>query len=175
MDDKQLLVSSNNPNPYDPVVSQPHQSQQYYSPGAANYHTGDHQVYAAQSQGQYGVHSHSVVVSAQPQSITSLDVKETWSTGLMNCGDDIPSCLLECFLGPFAKGNLATRLGQPFMYGFCCGFHFSTAIRPYFRAKHNIQGDLLNDCFVTAFCGPCNMCQISREMDRREYPKGCLY
>ncbi|XP_077974439.1 cornifelin homolog [Styela clava] len=70
---------------------------------------------------------------------------------------------------------MATRLGESALHGCCCGFHFSSVVRPYIRAKHNIQGSLMEDCCMSCWCHSCNMCQISRELDRRSYPKGCLF
>ncbi|XP_039257545.1 placenta-specific gene 8 protein-like [Styela clava] len=101
--------------------------------------------------------------------------RSKWSTGLCGCCEDTKSCLCAYFCFPCFFCNLATRFGDSCAYGWCCPHHFVTVARPYLRARHNIVGGLCDDCCVTFCCTQCVLCQISREMDHRGYPKGCMF
>ncbi|XP_039251748.2 placenta-specific gene 8 protein-like [Styela clava] len=116
-------------------------------------------------------YSHTTIITAP---VSQQMDRSLWSSGLCACMTECSSCLLTAFCTVCFTANLATRMGESCLYGYCCAPHFASTARPYFRGKENIVGSLAGDCCIGFWCGCCNICQISRELDRRGYPKGCM-
>lgn len=111
-----------------------------------------------------------IVVNQQPTG---------WSSGLCSCCDDMRSCCCVWWVGSCYYACIANRMNESGCVG-CCGHPAGCvpgghlAMRAAFRNKHGIAGDICSDCVAVTWCLPCVMCQLSREMDVKGYPRdGC--
>jgi len=112
------------------------------------------------------------VVINQPTS-NEREQLRPWSSNKCDCCEDCHSCLCVLFFGSCFTSCLATRMGENSCTP-CCVPGGVIAMRSVLRSKNNIQGSICNDCCDLIFCGPCSLCQMSREMDRLGLPnKGC--
>uniref|UniRef100_A0A670ZBI7 Placenta associated 8 n=2 Tax=Pseudonaja textilis TaxID=8673 RepID=A0A670ZBI7_PSETE len=48
----------------------------------------------------------------------------------------------------------------------CCGA--TVAMRTRYRTMYRIPGSICLDCLTVTFCGPCNLCQLKRDINRRK-------
>ncbi|XP_021362857.1 cornifelin homolog A-like isoform X1 [Mizuhopecten yessoensis] len=102
--------------------------------------------------------------ASNPLMLTGLQGHRKWTTGLFGCFDDIPMCLLTLCCLPFVECKNASRLEE------CCCIPYcvpggTIIVRARLRTIGGIQGSVCNDCMTLACCGPCAVCQMSREMD----------
>ncbi|KAM3923198.1 cornifelin homolog A-like [Leptodactylus fuscus] len=90
----------------------------------------------------------------------------TWSTGLFQCCDDIPICLLGCLCPITFPCYLSALFGEMCCLGMLPGAMF--ALRTGVRERYKIPGDLLNDYCAICCCLVCALCQMAREIKVRE-------
>jgi len=93
-----------------------------------------------------------------------------WRSGLCGCFNNCSTCLLVLLFGPCFGANLARRHGECCCVG-CMGVGI-VALRTKTRTENNIVGSICSDMETVACCGPCALCQLSREMDAEGYPAG---
>eukprot|EP00760_Papus_ankaliazontas_P035594 PhM_4_TR7924/c0_g1_i1/m.41294 len=126
-------------------------------------------------------HHSGVPVGTVPYS-TSMPGQPDFSTGLCDCGNDPASMWLDstfchyCTVGYQYEMIHNHRFGMnPFMCMapliadiFCTGglamLTVLTMLRGDVRRRYSINGDACTDCIMSAFCTPCTICQITREM-----------
>ncbi|XP_028417387.1 cornifelin homolog B-like [Dendronephthya gigantea] len=99
-----------------------------------------------------------VTVTTQPGGLRN------WNSSLFSCFDDIKTCLCGCCCSCCLAIQVATRMGESCLFPLCCPGAL-LAMRAKLRGEQNIQGDLCNDAIVVECCGPCALCQMSRELD----------
>ncbi|XP_041466948.1 cornifelin-like [Lytechinus variegatus] len=90
-------------------------------------------------------------------------VPRAWSSGLLQCFDDIPSCLIGFFFHPCHQCCIASDMGESCCVPMCLPGPL-ISMRALHRGRHNVQGSLLNDCCTSIFCGWCAGCQLAREV-----------
>ncbi|KAG8504344.1 Placenta-specific gene 8 protein, partial [Galemys pyrenaicus] len=82
-----------------------------------------------------------------------------WQTGLFDCCSDMGLCgaclpiVLSC--------QIASDMHE------CCLCGGSIAMRTMYRTRYGIPGSIFNDYVTLAFCYPCALCQLKRDIDRR--------
>ncbi|XP_003724503.1 cornifelin [Strongylocentrotus purpuratus] len=86
-----------------------------------------------------------------------------WNSGIFECFNDIPICLCGLFLGTCYQCCVSTEMGEHCCVPICTPGALGV-MRAQIRGRHNIRGTLMNDCCMTTFCGPCTLCQLSREV-----------
>ncbi|XP_021362900.1 cornifelin-like [Mizuhopecten yessoensis] len=96
--------------------------------------------------------------------LTDIQGHRDWTTGLCDCFADIPICLLTWWCLVCVECKNASRLGE------CCCMPYCVPggtinVRSRLRTIGGIHGSVCNDCMTLACCGPCAVCQMSREMD----------
>ncbi|CAK8672933.1 unnamed protein product [Clavelina lepadiformis] len=137
----------------------------WYSPNQGPYPPNNTNVVVVQpSAGPYTSQT-TTVVTQQPV------IKRPWSSQLCDCFNDMNSCFMTFCFGHFYLACVAQRMGEHCCVG--CGLPGMWPMRTAMRERHNIEGDMCNDCCVSYWCGLCAICQLSREMDRLGYPKNC--
>ncbi|XP_046568000.1 placenta-specific gene 8 protein-like [Haliotis rubra] len=87
-----------------------------------------------------------------------------WSTGKFGCATDCGSCLCTWCCLPCMLCRLAERMDECCMMPFCV-LGSLVAMRTKVRTMGGISGSICKDCLSVACCGPCIVCQMSREMD----------
>ncbi|KAJ8044689.1 Cornifelin-like B [Holothuria leucospilota] len=112
-------------------------------------------------------HTTTTVITNQPGAGGTVIMKTSereWSSGTFACFDDIGSCLAAFCCEPFFECYVANHAGE-----FCClpmcvpGA--SIAVRTKLRTQYGIRGSICNDCLIYAFCTPCVLAQMKREID----------
>ncbi|XP_069802818.1 cornifelin homolog [Dendropsophus ebraccatus] len=91
----------------------------------------------------------------------------SWSTGLFQCCDDIPICILGCLCPAFLPCYLSTLFGEMCCFGTLPGAMF--ALRTGVRERYKIPGNLMNDYCAICCCLVCALCQMAREIKGREW------
>uniref|UniRef100_A0A8C4RWW7 Cornifelin n=1 Tax=Erpetoichthys calabaricus TaxID=27687 RepID=A0A8C4RWW7_ERPCA len=105
------------------------------------------------------------VVNRQPQS-TNVHRTTDWTTGVCECFDDMPVCLL----GTFVPCVLACIISK--QYGEClclpCLPGTLMSLRTGIRERHHVQGSIVEDWFMLCCIPHCALCQMSRELKIRQ-------
>ncbi|XP_075695111.1 cornifelin homolog [Rhinoderma darwinii] len=91
----------------------------------------------------------------------------SWSTGLFQCCEDIPICILGSLCPIFLPCYLSSLFGEMCCFGMLPGAMF--ALRTGVRERYKIPGDLLNDYCAICCCLVCALCQMAREIKGREW------
>lgn len=86
-----------------------------------------------------------------------------WNTGLCDCTDDVPTCLLGWCCGLCLACQVSQDMGESVCVP-CCVPLPITMLRTKWRTQQNIQGSIMEDCLTDAFCGACALCQLAREV-----------
>ena len=104
-----------------------------------------------------------------------------FSTNLCECCGDCKTFWFSFFCPCFQYGRNVNQFGHPpifdstdegfntfvyfFMDSMCCfGIVMSAVLRGDVRDKYGIKGNVVKDFFASAFCRPCTLAQISREV-----------
>ncbi|XP_007440925.1 placenta-specific gene 8 protein [Python bivittatus] len=85
-----------------------------------------------------------------------------WQTELCDCGSDCRICLC----GAFCFCCLGCKVAKDMDECCCCGP--AVAMRTRYRTLYNIPGSICSDCVTVTCCGPCNLCQLKRDINRRK-------
>ena len=96
-----------------------------------------------------------------------------WHTGVCDCTNDCASCCITywCPCVQYGLNNEKIENGSCCLCGLvycvlipcsCCTTWYQ---RNKVRAKYGIVGGACSDALLSFFCGPCLLCQISRELD----------
>ncbi|CAB3988131.1 Hypothetical predicted protein [Paramuricea clavata] len=105
-----------------------------------------------------------VVIQQQPAAMV-VQGPRGWSTGMCACFDECGVCLVglcSClFCLPFIECQVSGAARECCCVGICCPI----ALRTKIRTRHNIQGDIVEDCCAIACCYYCAMCQMQRELN----------
>ncbi|KAM5132294.1 cornifelin homolog B-like [Mantella aurantiaca] len=108
-------------------------------------------------------------VNTQPQMVQLISTtasSSSWNSDVFDCFDDCGVCLC----GTFFPLCLACKVASD--YGECCCLPVLggavLAMRTGIRERHRIPGTICNDCVCLTFCGPCTVCQMSRELKVRK-------
>ncbi|XP_078493439.1 cornifelin homolog B-like [Ciona intestinalis] len=91
-----------------------------------------------------------------------------WSSSLVDCFLDIPSCCLGLFCTRCLACWVASRYNETCCLGWCGGPTL-VALRTKIRADHDIQGSICHDCTCMVCCEPLVLCQMHRELNRQGY------
>ncbi|CAJ0917788.1 unnamed protein product [Ranitomeya imitator] len=91
----------------------------------------------------------------------------SWSTGLFQCCEDIPICILGSICPFFLPCYLSALFGEMCCFGMLPGAMF--ALRTGVRERYKIPGSLLNDYCAVCGCLVCALCQMAREIKGREW------
>jgi len=109
-----------------------------------------------------------------------------FSTGLFDCCADPGGCglcLCSAFCPCYQYGKNVEKMGSQVTCGGSCGgaccFYYLMSLsglqfvpqfitRGELQRQHGHTTDAVSDCLVTACCGPCELCQASREIDIRQ-------
>ncbi|KAJ7954679.1 Plant cadmium resistance 2 [Quillaja saponaria] len=104
-----------------------------------------------------------------------------WSADLFECGEDVPTCCMTCFLPCVTFGQIAEVLdegktscvGQGFAYGLLmiiqCHWLYSCVYREKLRQKFGLSSDPCADCCTHCCCEPCALCQEHAELKHRGF------
>ncbi|XP_069057507.1 cornifelin homolog A-like [Pleurodeles waltl] len=105
------------------------------------------------------------IVTNQPQSMGYGTHTNTWHSGMMDCMDDMGICLC----GTFVPCILMCRISKKFGENLClpCLPGSLLALETAMRERWHIKGSICKDFFCQCFCGPCVLCRMAREVDRR--------
>lgn len=98
-------------------------------------------------------------------------IPRQWSSGLCEFEEGYKSLICTICCPSCLAARIACRLKNSCFHSFCCWCYVDMIVRPYVRAKHNIDGTFANDMLICIFCQPCSRLQISRELDRLGYDK----
>ncbi|KAI0232897.1 hypothetical protein LSAT2_016830 [Lamellibrachia satsuma] len=122
-------------------------------------------------QQQYPQQQSTVVVTQQPTTVV-MPFGRPWSSGKCGCFDDCGICLPATFIPSCYQCAVMSDFNEDCCVAWpCCLGPVMTllALRYRFRHKHNIEGSLMKDCFATAFCYQCVLCQLMRENEKMKY------
>ncbi|XP_066463253.1 cornifelin homolog B-like [Eleutherodactylus coqui] len=107
-------------------------------------------------------------ITAQPQGM-----QQGYAAGCSQWSSEVTDCCADtriCLCGAFAPCILACNLAKDF--GECCCLPClpgtMVALRTGMRERYGIEGSICNDWLCISCCGPCTLCQMSREMQRRK-------
>ncbi|NXI27153.1 PLAC8 protein, partial [Sterrhoptilus dennistouni] len=101
------------------------------------------------------------VITVPPQfSVTHQ--RGAWQTGLMDCCSDCGVCFCGMFCLPCLSCQVAGDMDE------CCLCGSSVAMRTLYRTRYNIPGSILGDFCAITCCGPCALCQLKRDINRRK-------
>uniref|UniRef100_H2Z359 Uncharacterized protein n=1 Tax=Ciona savignyi TaxID=51511 RepID=H2Z359_CIOSA len=89
-----------------------------------------------------------------------------WSTSMVDCFMDIPSCCLGLFCTRCLACWIASRYNETCCLGWC-GPPTIVPLRTKIRADHDIQGSICSDCVCILCCEPLVLCQMHRELNRK--------
>ncbi|XP_041466951.1 cornifelin homolog [Lytechinus variegatus] len=85
-----------------------------------------------------------------------------WTTDMCRCCDDMTICLCATFV-PCYPCMLAADMDESCCVPMCIPSAL-ISMRAVVRSRHNITGNLMNDCVCMTFCGYCVTCQLGREV-----------
>ncbi|KAF5777244.1 putative PLAC8 motif-containing protein [Helianthus annuus] len=118
------------------------------------------------------------VVGVPPQQ----GMMPTWSTGLFECFDDIPTLLITFFAPCVTFGQVAemvdrgqnscglyAMLHAGILYFTGCGCLLSAYYRIKMSQLYNLPNDPLINILVHLICEPCALCQEYRELQARGF------
>ncbi|CAF1097836.1 unnamed protein product [Adineta steineri] len=105
-----------------------------------------------------------------------------WKESLFGCFDDIGICFWGFCCPASSFGRNAEKIDGSSCVGCCAAYcvlaHCSLCWVPHFmkrkvlRQKYLLKEEPCHDCLVTAFCGPCAICQEARELKSRGGAQG---
>ncbi|XP_077312740.1 uncharacterized protein LOC143933658 [Lithobates pipiens] len=91
----------------------------------------------------------------------------SWGTGLLQCCDDIPICLLGCCCSCIFPCYLSSLFGEGCCFGMLPGA--MCLLRTGVRERYRIPGSLFNDYCTVCCCLACALCQMGREIKGRDW------
>ncbi|KAL3857850.1 hypothetical protein ACJMK2_012480 [Sinanodonta woodiana] len=119
---------------------------------------------------QFSNITNTTVVINQPAVVAGIkllhgtkDGSRDWTTGLCGCFENICSLCGAFWCLPCVLCSLSTRLGDCLCMPFCIPDAL-VAMRTRTRTLGDIRGTICMDCVATAFCWPCVVCQMDREL-----------
>ncbi|KAH0790993.1 putative Cys-rich domain containing protein [Histomonas meleagridis] len=91
-----------------------------------------------------------------------------YSTGLFECMKDCKGCLYTMFCFECAAAqNWADSRNEPCTICHLCGYACPIWTRSNIRKMlGQTDSHYTTDCFVYTFCGPCAVCQDTRQLDK---------
>ncbi|KAJ6581100.1 PLAC8 family-domain-containing protein [Mycena capillaripes] len=124
--------------------------------------------------------------------------KREWSDGLFGCSEDCGTFILACICPCVVHGKNKQRLshlneknspdpdGGSFCSGACfghcvltsclgAGFILQCMNRGNVRERYSIEGGGCGDCLASLCCTPCDLTQVSREIELEEKSFGQRY
>ncbi|KAD2393582.1 hypothetical protein R6Q59_012124 [Mikania micrantha] len=129
------------------------------------------------SKGEAGQSNQPVVMVPPQQAIIP-----TWSTGLFECFDDIPTLLITAFAPCVTFGQIAemvdrgqnscglyAMLHAGILYFTGCGCMLSAYYRIKMSQIYKLPNDPLINILVHLLCEPCALCQEYRELQARGF------
>ncbi|XP_029941308.1 cornifelin homolog A-like isoform X3 [Salarias fasciatus] len=110
----------------------------------------------------------------QPRPFILSSTSNEWSTGVLDCFQDLPHCCFAFWCLPCFTCITAHEAGEcpllPVLDAFGLIPPMTTALRVSVRQRYGIEGTVCKDCVYSCFLGPCTWCQISREIKIRTKP-----
>ncbi|XP_068099180.1 cornifelin homolog B-like isoform X2 [Hyperolius riggenbachi] len=91
----------------------------------------------------------------------------SWSSGLCQCFEDLPMCLIGCVCPCLLPCYVSALFGELCCLGLLPGAMF--ALRTGVRERYRIPGSLLNDYCAICCCTTCALCQMAREVKARQW------
>uniref|UniRef100_A0A8D2KYR9 PLAC8 protein n=1 Tax=Varanus komodoensis TaxID=61221 RepID=A0A8D2KYR9_VARKO len=91
------------------------------------------------------------------------------SFGLSSCPSPGMETLSDLSLGccgTFCFFCLGCKIAKDMDECCCCGP--SVAMRTRYRTLYRIPGSICSDCLAATCCAPCNLCQLKRDINRRQ-------
>ncbi|KAM3857814.1 cornifelin homolog A-like [Diretmus argenteus] len=114
------------------------------------------------------------MVVTQPGSYMVGNMNTDWSSGICDCGEDLPQCCLAFWCLPCFTCKTSREAGQclclPLLDAYGLIPPIATSVRVAVRTRYGIEDTVCNDCVYACCCGPCSWCQIAREMKTRKTP-----
>ncbi|CAF4539734.1 unnamed protein product [Rotaria socialis] len=108
---------------------------------------------------------------------SALEAGVPWTTPLSGCFDDVDTCVyglwcLPCLFGQNAKqidGTDCTTMCCLYSLLGCLGMCWIPHVlkRKILRQKYSLREEPCEDSFATCCCGPCAVCQETRELKAR--------
>ncbi|XP_041361805.1 cornifelin homolog A-like [Gigantopelta aegis] len=105
---------------------------------------------------------HTTVIVNQPMAMQNSGPRP-WSSGICGCCEEMSSCCLGWFCPCILACNVATDMGESCCVP-CCVHGGLVAMRTKIRIQNNIHGSICDDGSTACCCGPCMLCQMSREL-----------
>jgi Cys-rich protein (TIGR01571 family) len=99
------------------------------------------------------------IQKGQPQNV------RRWTTELFGCFEDCGGCLYCYFCYPCFMCSLAGKMDECCCGPCCCPGLFTSSMRTKVRAQYGITGSIFEDVMCIAFCEPCAMHQIHRQLN----------
>ncbi|PQQ15014.1 protein PLANT CADMIUM RESISTANCE 7-like [Prunus yedoensis var. nudiflora] len=97
-----------------------------------------------------------------------------WSGGLCNCGEDVTTCCISCFLPCITFGQIAETVDEgrslyALLFTIQCHWVYSCMYREKLRQKFGLPEEPCCDCCVHFCCDPCALCQEHAELKSRGF------
>ncbi|XP_060703466.1 cornifelin homolog A-like [Hemiscyllium ocellatum] len=89
----------------------------------------------------------------------------SWRSGLCDLADNIPVCVLGALCPQILSCHLAHSYGENCCLPLVPGGMI--ALRTHMRLSYNIEGTICDDAVMLLFCGPCEICRMTRELRTR--------
>ncbi|XP_049425038.1 cornifelin homolog B-like isoform X2 [Epinephelus fuscoguttatus] len=116
----------------------------------------------------------SKMVVNQPRPFIMNTTSHEWTSGICDCCQDLPQCCLAFWCLPCFACKTSFEAGEcvclPLLDAYGLIPPITTALRVSVRTRYGIEGTVCNDCVIACCCGPCNWCQLAREIKARSSP-----
>ncbi|VDI48391.1 uncharacterized protein LOC143048644 [Mytilus galloprovincialis] len=112
---------------------------------------------------------HTTVIINQPSAPTNpllvgtVQGTREWSSGLLDCSEDIGSMAFTCCCYPCSVCTIGNRIGENW-FTLCFVPAADITYRTRIRTLGGIRGDMFSDCMSVTCCPACAVCQEQREL-----------
>ncbi|GAA56075.1 cornifelin [Clonorchis sinensis] len=96
-----------------------------------------------------------------------------WNDGLWDCGNNHSNCFLTAFCYTCMTCYLYEKYGEGCLTP-CIIPMSAMVLTVQHRNRNGIRGSILEDCLTHAFCSPCAICRLYRDMKFVEEIRGTL-
>ncbi|PIN15641.1 hypothetical protein CDL12_11719 [Handroanthus impetiginosus] len=123
-----------------------------------------------------------VIVVQAPPPVEIRATVPAWSTGLYDCFDDVPNCIITSLVPCVTFGQIAEIVDKGSAPCEACAASYavialltglpclkSCVYRSKLRREYNLPAEPCNDCMVHCCCELCALCQEYRELQNRGF------